>query len=137
MYCKKCGGKVESYASHCAFCGAPVEKYDSNMNYVKEEKQEVKPKRMTTLKWLGFYLLPFIPVIGWLAYFILLLKWAFGRHKDSTLKTYARAQLIVSIVLLVLIVIYLCFVTAVAVAVGALAEGFAEVVNQIADVFTY
>ena len=40
MFCQKCGGKLESYASNCAFCGAPVEKYDDKMKYVKVEKEE-------------------------------------------------------------------------------------------------
>ena len=94
MYCKKCGGKLESYASNCAFCGAPVEKYDDKMNYVKEEKHSVKEKKMGAWRWIGFFMLPCIPLIGSIVQIVLIFKWAFGSINDSTLKGFARAQLI-------------------------------------------
>ena len=103
MFCKKCGGKLESYASHCAFCGTPVEKYDTQMNYVKEEHGESK-KHMTTGKWIGFYLLPLIPLVGGVIQLVLIFKWAFGKHDDLTLKGFARAELIMSLFAIVLLV---------------------------------
>ncbi len=105
MYCKKCGGKLESYASNCAFCGAPVEKYDTTVNYVKPEKQEVDVKPMTALKWLGLILLPFIPFIGPIAYLVLIFKWAFS-SKDITLKGFAQAILTLMLVAVILTIIY-------------------------------
>ena len=95
MFCHKCGGKLETYASNCAFCGAPVEKYDTKMNYVKEEKKDNKEKHMGAWRWIGFYLLPCIPLVGSIIQIVLIFKWAFGHHDDLTLKGYARAQLIV------------------------------------------
>ena len=71
MYCKKCGGKLESYASNCAFCGTPVEKYDTNVNYIKEEKDQ-RVKHMNVIKWLGLWLLPIVPVIGVFIWLILM-----------------------------------------------------------------
>ena len=100
MFCKKCGGKLESYASNCAFCGAPVEKYDTKMNYVKEEKaQERKP--MTAWRWIGFYMLPAIPLVGSIIQIVLIFKWAFGAHDDLSLKGFARAQLIIALFALI------------------------------------
>ena len=93
MYCKKCGGKLESYASNCAFCGTPVEKYDSKMNYVSEGESDNKKKVMTAWRWIGFYLLPAIPLVGWIIQIVLIFKWAFGSHNDLTLRGFARAQL--------------------------------------------
>lgn len=137
MYCQKCGGKIESYANNCAFCGAPVQKYDSNMNYVKETKKENGVNHMTTMKWLGFYLLLLIPVVGWLVQLVLLFKWAFASsNKDLTLKKYARAQLIINLILCILICIYIYTLLAVGVAMGALAEGFAAALTQISDGLT-
>ena len=94
MFCQKCGGKLESYASNCAFCGTPVPKPDTQMNYVKEEKQTEKVEGMTTIKWIGLTLLPCIPLIGAIVYLVLMFKWAFGAHKDVTLKGFARANLV-------------------------------------------
>ena len=65
MFCQKCGGKLESYASNCAFCGAPVEKYDDKMKYVKVEKEEKAYKPMTAWKWIGLSLLPAVPFVIW------------------------------------------------------------------------
>ena len=90
MYCQKCGGKLESYASNCAFCGAPVEKYDAKMNYVKDENNGVSVKKpMTAWRWIGFYLLPCIPLIGSIIQIVLIFKWAFTSHDDLTLKGFA------------------------------------------------
>jgi len=93
MFCQKCGGKLESYASNCAFCGTPVPKLDAQMNYVKEEKKKEKVEGMTTVKWIGLTLLPCIPLIGVIVYLVLMFKWAFGTHEDVTLKGFARANL--------------------------------------------
>ena len=107
MFCKKCGGKLESYASHCAFCGEKVEKYDANTNYIKQERND-NNEHMTVAKWIGFTFVNAIPFVGQIIYFVLLFKWAFGSTKDLTLKNYARANLIIiaiSIILLVLLVV--------------------------------
>ena len=101
MYCKKCGGKLESYASHCAFCGEPVEKYDTKANYVKEEREE-ETKHMTVLQWIGLPLLNAIPLIGSIIYLVLMFKWAFGSNKDITLKNYAKANLIMILIAFIL-----------------------------------
>ena len=109
MYCKKCGGKLESYASNCAFCGTPVEKYDANVNYVKEEKHS-EQKFMSAPKWIGLNLLPAIPVIGVLVWLILMFKWARKRNPDLTLRGYARANLFVMLLVLLLVVGLVVFV---------------------------
>lgn len=95
MYCQKCGGKIESYANNCAFCGTPVPKYDDKVNYVKEESKSTEKKGMTAWRWIGFYLLPAIPVIGSIIQIVLIFKWAFGKHDDVSLKGFARAQLLI------------------------------------------
>ena len=102
MFCQKCGGKLESYASNCAFCGAPVEKYDDKMKYVKVEKEEKAYKPMTAWKWIGLSLLPAVPFVGAIIYLILMFKWAFGGTPDLSLKGYARANLLVMLFVIIL-----------------------------------
>ena len=97
MFCQKCGGKLESYASNCAFCGTPVEKYDTKVNYVKEERKVEGEKPLTAWRWIGFYLLPCIPLIGSIIQIVLIFKWAFGSTQDLTKKGFARAQLLVAL----------------------------------------
>jgi hypothetical protein len=106
MYCKKCGGKLESYASNCAFCGTPVEKYDTNVNYVREEKENPE-KHMTVLKWLGFNLLPAIPVVGVIIYIVLLIKWSSKKNSDLTLRSFARYNLLMFLIGIILVAVLL------------------------------
>ena len=106
MYCKKCGGKLESYANNCAFCGTPVEKYDEKVHYVNPKENTQKQPAMTTLKWIGLFILPGIPLIGTLAYLFLMFKWAFGENKDLTLKGFARANLMIMVIAVILIIIF-------------------------------
>ena len=109
MYCKKCGGKLESYASNCAFCGTPVEKYDTAAHYVKEEKNQGEIKHMSVLQWIGLPLLNVIPLVGSIIYLVLMFKWAFGSTNNLTLKNYARANLLMMLVVIVLggVLVYL------------------------------
>ena len=106
MYCEKCGGKLESYASNCAFCGTPVKKYDAEVNYIKPAQPSLDYKPMTALKWIGLTLLNAIPLIGNLIYLILMFKWAFGSTKDLSLKGYARANLLVMLLALFAVIVF-------------------------------
>ena len=106
MYCKKCGGKLESYASNCAFCGEPVEKYDAKPKYIKQEKVEKAP-HMSTGKWIGLSLLNLIPVLGQIIYIIIMLKLAFGATKDLTLKSFAKAVLLKLVLAAILVTVAL------------------------------
>lgn len=103
MYCKKCGGKLESYASNCAFCGTPVEKYDTNVNYLKEESSRV-PKHMSGAKWIGLWMLATIPLIGELIYLILMFKWSRKSNQDLTLRGYAKANLFLILISLLMFI---------------------------------
>ena len=85
MYCQKCGGKLESYASNCAFCGTPVEKYDTEVKYTDAKKTQSEVKHMTAWRWIGLTFLPCIPLIGIIIYIVLMFKWAFGNNPDLTL----------------------------------------------------
>lgn len=101
MYCKKCGGKLESYASNCAFCGEPVEKYDTQPKYVRQERQSTE-EHMTTGKWIGLVFLNAIPLVGQIIYLVLMFKWAFGSTRDLTLKSYAKANLLLMLIAIIL-----------------------------------
>lgn len=105
MYCRKCGGKLESYASNCAFCGTPVEKYDTNVNYVQKAAPSNDFKPMSAWKWIGLTFLPLIPLVGSIIYLVLMFKWAFGSTKDLSLKGYARANLIMMLFAIVIIIL--------------------------------
>ena len=105
MYCKKCGGKVESYASNCPFCGEHIANNNVEAVYTSSE---VKPTNRGVFKWILTYIVLMISPLN----IIMLLIWAFG-HKtdnDKTFKNWAKAQLImaffITIAASLLLVIY-------------------------------
>ena len=120
MYCRKCGGKVESYASHCPFCGEALDNnnvqatYTSSMNAVGS--QNVK----SVGSWILSFILSAIPLVG----FILLLVWSFGNDTKShpTFRNWARAQLILEVIAVVVIVVLYAMVIADILNSGALDE---------------
>ena len=65
---------------------------------------------MTMWKWLGLFLLPYIPLVGSIIYLVLMFKWAFGSTNDLTLKGFARAQLFLMLLLVVAFVGLVVFV---------------------------
>lgn len=60
---------------------------------------------VTTLGWIGIWAINLIPVVGSLIYLVLMFVWAFGDTRKKSLKTYARSQLILCLVGIVLLVI--------------------------------
>ena len=55
-------------------------------------------KPMTFGNWLMVMLLPFIPMVGTIAYLALLFMWAFGAKTPATRKNWARAMLVMLVV---------------------------------------
>lgn len=110
MFCKKCGGKLESYASNCAFCGEPVESYDTKARYIKEEIGPSDIKHISVLQWIGLPLLNLIPLVGSIIYLVLMFKWAFGKTNNLTLKNYAKATLIIMLISVILVAVYIILI---------------------------
>lgn len=95
MYCKKCGGKIESYASHCPFCGEPLANNNVQATYTTVNvNQPTETKGVGS--WILSYIVVCIPVIG----FIMLLVWAFGdgTKNNPTFRNWARAQLLIYVI---------------------------------------
>ena len=65
---------------------------------------------MSAPKWIGLSLLVCIPVIGQLVYLILMFKWARKKNSDLTLRGYARANLFLMFIGLLMVVGLVVFV---------------------------
>ena len=61
--------------------------------------------------WIGIFCINLIPLIGWLIYFIMLFVWAFGDTKKKTLKNFAKANLVIFVIFLVLAIVAVIFMT--------------------------
>ena len=113
MFCKKCGGRLENYATHCAFCGAEVEKYNTEVQYVnvgdkRYAKGAVAGQHTSVGKWFFIPFINIIPVVGPFLYFILLMVWGLGHSKDNdpTFKNWARAQLLYGVIAIIAVVLF-------------------------------
>ena len=106
MYCKKCGGKIESYASHCPFCGEALAQNSVQATYTSSNNS-VSSEHKSVGQWIGVAIVSCIPLIG----FILLCIWAFGdgSKNDPTFRNWARAQLVIMVIGFVLSVVFLIF----------------------------
>ena len=103
MYCGKCGQNIPDDSNVCQFCGVRV-----NEGFSPIEK---KDEHVSMGQWLGIMAIGFIPCIGGLVYLIMLFIWGFGDTKKKSLKTYARAALIMTAISTVLLtIIYAAFI---------------------------
>jgi hypothetical protein len=77
--------------------------FTQNSNTNVQGNTAVQEKPMTLRNWLAVMLLGFIPLIGPYAFLALLLFWSFSKSVSPTRKNWARATLIVAIILVVII----------------------------------
>lgn len=103
MYCKKCGGKVESYASHCPFCGEAMAGNDLTATYTTSIPAQGGHAHKGVGGWILTYIVMGLPLIN----IIMLLVWAFGNKTkdDPTFRNWARSILVIALISLVLSVV--------------------------------
>jgi len=99
MYCKKCGGKIESYASHCPFCGEPIENNSVQSTYTASST-EMERSNKSIGGWILTYIIMGIPLIGLIMMFV----WAFGEKTkaDPTFRNWAKAELLILLIATIL-----------------------------------
>lgn len=78
-----------------------------NYNNINNDDEHV-----SVLMWIGIFCINLIPCVGSLVYFIMMFVWAFGSTPKKSLKNFARAQLIVLAVVVVIFLIL--FITSLA-----------------------
>ena len=70
--------------------------------------QPPKKEEITTLGWVWRFLLPCIPVVGWIINLIMLFIWMGDETKEESFRNWAKAQLIMMAIALGLVVV--CFI---------------------------
>lgn len=81
--------------------------------YVQQPAAKAEDEHMTVGGWVGVFCLNFIPIVGSLIYLIMMFVWAFGSTPKKSLKTFARAQLLIIAIVLVLVIILFIIIFAV------------------------
>lgn len=74
MFCKKCGAKIESYASHCPFCGEKVDQNSVEATYVAPKKNKEKKKSLGVAKRIILFLVCVVAIVGIVVGGLFLLK---------------------------------------------------------------
>ena len=97
--CKNCNCKFDDSVSFCPNCGTSVSgNYPAYMGGSSKEPVSVGG-------WIGRSLIPLIPLVGGIVYLIMLFIWSGDSTKEETFRNWAKAQLIVAAVVIVLTVI--------------------------------
>jgi len=98
--CVECGKPIAKGVKFCTSCGTAVsagkeKAAEQPKQSVRRPVQEYTASAgqdgvISTLGWVGILLLPIIPIIGIVVYFV----WAFGNDGNYTRRNYARASLL-------------------------------------------
>ena len=96
--CKICNTTVNDEASFCPNCGTHLPEG------VSTYQAGVSP--VSVGGWIGRQLIPCIPLVGGIVYLIMLFIWSGDKKKEETFRNWAKAQLIVMAVVVVLAIIF-------------------------------
>lgn len=129
MRCYNCGTEIEPNFAACPKCGARVRNPNADMTaeqpalrrqgYRPNQPGMMPPYRepigqpVSVLRWVGRMFLPWIPIVGGLVYFIMIIVWACGDKFDETSKNWAIASIIMIAFNLLVTIVLFCIVYAV------------------------
>ena len=89
--CTKCGTMLHDNDAFCHNCGS-----------AGFAGQDEKKQAISIGGWIGRSLIPCIPLVGAIVYLIMLFIWSGDAKKEDTFRNWAKAQLIIIAVVLVL-----------------------------------
>ena len=105
--CNNCRTSVADNAPYCPNCGASFPNVRQNAYPAYQQPMGGMPKAPVTVGgWIGRSLIPMIPIVGWLVYIIMLFIWTGDSTKEDTFRNWAKAQLIVMGVTIVVVVLF-------------------------------
>jgi len=97
--CSICNTTVNDEASFCSNCGTHLPAGSSTY------QPKVSKYPISVGGWIGRTLIPCIPLVGGIVYLIMLFIWSGDKTKEDTFRNWAKAQLIIMAVALVLTII--------------------------------
>ena len=95
--CNNCSATLEDHVAFCPNCGNNL----TNPVYPQDSSKE----SISVGGWIGRSLIPCIPLVGSIVYLIMLFIWSGDQTKEDTFRNWAKAQLIVMAIVLVLVII--------------------------------
>ena len=97
--CNTCGASVNDNVAFCPNCGSIVQENRPARTMAPAKKP------ISVGGWIGRSLIPCIPVVGSIVYLIMLFIWSGDTEKEETFRNWAKAQLIVTAIVLVVAII--------------------------------
>ena len=97
--CNNCGANLDDNVTFCTNCGS-----NALTSYPMFQPAPVK-NPVSIGGWIGRCLIPCIPLVGGIIYLIMLFIWSGDTKKEETFRNWAKAQLIVMAIVLVLAII--------------------------------
>lgn len=94
--CPNCGFTLNDNVSFCSNCGA---------NVPAAAARPGKKEPISVGGWIGRSLIPCIPLVGGIVYLVMLFIWSGDTKKEDTFRNWAKAQLIVIGIVVVLTII--------------------------------
>lgn len=118
MICKNCNQQVPDGSAYCDNCGANLQdnfqqtQYQQPINGYQQPYQttvinnyNTEDEHMSVLGWIARWCINLIPFVGPFIYLVMLFVWSFGSTPKKSLKTYARAQLILYAIAIAIVII--------------------------------
>ena len=90
--CNNCGANLDDNVTFCTNCGS-----NALTSYPMYQPAPVK-NPVSIGGWIGRCLIPCIPLVGGIIYLIMLFIWSGDQTKEDTFRNWAKAQLIVTAV---------------------------------------
>ena len=109
MYCKNCGQTLNEGATFCPSCGAAAEQSASSQTRIVNNYYPQARQPISVLGWIGRCLIPAIPIVGSLIYLIMLFVWAGDKNKEESFNNWAKAQLWVMLIAVILAIVIFVF----------------------------
>lgn len=109
--CSICNTTVNDEASFCPNCGRSLP------DGVSTYRSRIAKDPISVGGWIGRTLIPCIPFVGGLVYLIMLFIWSGDTNKEDTFRNWAKAQLIVMAVVIVLTIFAVVIIAATGVSV--------------------
>ena len=98
--CHACHSSYDERLTVCPYCGAFAQ-----AGYPAANQQNAK-EPISVGGWIGRSLIPYIPLVGSIVYLIMLFIWSGDTKKEETFRNWAKAQLIIMAVVLVLTIVF-------------------------------
>jgi large-conductance mechanosensitive channel/ribosomal protein L37E len=122
MVCNSCGRDIQNEnANFCEYCGDSLKSTNNytNQNVPGDAPTSIpgpmqpqaalinhKEQPVSFSNWLGTYMIRFIPFVGSLVFFVMLIVWSIGRDVSESKKNWARAKLVYKLITFIIVAFF-------------------------------